>query len=151
MRKAAILLAVLCACNSLLGISDVPQHECESQSDCAANVNRKVCGARQRCVTEFRVTGADPTLGLTLREQPRVADNVVGEAADGTTLGIVCQTNRGDQAEGKTQLDQNNQPTDIPFTTWDEVDDNSWVYDWYMSTPKIVQGYSPGIDHCPGE
>lgn len=150
-RKGAILLAVLCACNSLLGIDDVPEHECETTADCAGNVNRKACGQHQRCVTISHVANADPTIGATIRTEPRIAqETVVRSDLNGTALGIVCQTNHGAQAEGKTQTDDHNNPTNIPFTTWDKTDEDYWIYDWYTTTGKIMDGYSEHIDHCPG-
>ena len=151
MCKITILLVRLCACNAVLGIDNVPQQECENNIDCADNVNNKTCASHFRCVVQYQVTGADVQYGLSRRELPRADSAYRGSLPNGATLDIVCQTSHGAQADGRTLYDDNNQPTDLPFTTWDQLDDGSWVYDWYTNTLKIVQGYSPQIDHCPGE
>jgi surface antigen len=90
----------------------------------------------------YQVTGAD-SQGLAIQSQPHV-NHVVGWASNGTTLYVVCQTKYGDQVDGRTQYGH-------PFTTWDKLDDGTWVYDWYMNTPTVAtNGYSPGISPCAG-
>lgn len=147
MRWLAALLLGLTACTAVLGIEDVPEHECQTNIDCAGNQLNRTCSSLLRCVAEYQVLGGSP---LNKRTEPTLGDNIVGGAPVGTTLGIVCQTALGDQVDGRTMRDENNQPVG-PFKTWDRLDDNTYVYDGYMNTPRVIQGYSPGIKHCPGE
>jgi hypothetical protein len=88
----------------------------------------------------YQVTGATSP-GLAVQSQPG-PNHVVGWVQNGTTLQIVCQTNHGAQVDGAVQYGR-------PFTTWDELIDGNYVYDWYMDTPVVAtNGYSPGIDPC---
>lgn len=90
----------------------------------------------------YQVTGADSS-GLAVQSQPHV-DHVVDYVPDGTTLYVQCQTNHGDQVDGRTLNGK-------PFTTWDQISGGDWVYDWYMNTPEVgANGYSPGIPACAG-
>lgn len=92
--------------------------------------------------TPYQVTGAD-SQGLAVQSQPHI-NHVIRYVPNGTTLYVVCQTKYGDQVDGRTQYGR-------PFTTWDRLDDGTWVYDWYMNTPTVAtNGYSPGIAPCPG-
>jgi surface antigen len=90
----------------------------------------------------YQVTGAD-SQGLAIQSQPHV-NHVIRYVPNGTTLYVVCQTKYGDQVDGRTQYGR-------PFTTWDQLADGTWVYDWYMNTPTVgTNGYSPGISPCSG-
>jgi GH25 family lysozyme M1 (1,4-beta-N-acetylmuramidase) len=92
--------------------------------------------------TPYQVTGADAS-GLAIQSQPHV-NHVIRYVPNGTTLYVTCQTRYGDQVNGATQYG-------LPFTTWDQLTDGTWVYDWYMNTPTVAtDGYSPGIAHCAG-
>lgn len=150
MRGLVALLLGLSACNAVLGIEDVPLDECQTSIDCAGNELYKTCSPALRCVAEYQVITGDGG-PVNKRDQPNLQGHVKELVPTGATLGIVCQTAHGDQVDGRVEHDQNNQPTSIPFKTWDLLDDDTWVYDGYMTTPRIVQGYSPGIKHCPGE
>lgn len=133
----------LCGCNALLGIQDKSSHDCEDNSDCAGSEGEPACGSGSPCATEYEVKGTD-SHGLAVQSQPHV-DHVLRYVPDGTRLRVVCQTAHGDPVPdpGVTQ--------DPPFTTWDQLDDGTWVYDWYMTTPPHdVNGYSPGIPPCTG-
>jgi hypothetical protein len=89
----------------------------------------------------YQVTGAD-SQGLAVESVPHLG-HLVRWATNGTTLNVTCQVNNGDQADGRTQYGR-------PFTTWDELTDGNFVYDWYMNTPTVAtDGYSPGMPHCP--
>lgn len=90
----------------------------------------------------YRVTGGD-SQGLAIQSQPHV-NHVLSYAANGTTLYVQCQTNHGDQVDSRAYNGK-------PYTTWDQLTDGTWVYDWYMNTPTIgSNGYSPGIPACSG-
>lgn len=90
----------------------------------------------------YQVTGTDST-GLAVQSQPHVG-HVVEYVPNGTTLNVVCQTIHGDQVDDRTF-------NGTPFTTWDQISDGNWVYDWYMTTPTVnSNGYSPGIPTCSG-
>lgn len=92
--------------------------------------------------TPYQVTGVDSG-GLAIQSQPH-ANHVLRYVPNGTTLYVTCQTVHGDQVDGKVYNGK-------PFTTWDQLNDGTWVYDWYMNTPTIgSDGYSPGIAHCSG-
>lgn len=147
MRWLAASLLGLAGCTAVLGIEDVPEHECQTNIDCAGNELNRTCSSLLRCVAEYQVLGGGP---LNKREQPFLDAHIVDDAQVGATLGIVCQTALGDQVDGRTMRDENNQPVG-PFKTWDRLDDNTYVYDGFMNTPRVVQGYSPGIKHCSGE
>jgi hypothetical protein len=95
---------------------------------------------------QYSVTGTDSS-GL--------ADFTGGPAGNGgsfdhyiannTPLIVVCQTRLGAQEDGRTQYGR-------AFTTWDQLDDGSFVYDWYMNTPVVqTNGYSTGIHSCVGD
>ena len=93
-------------------------------------------------VQPYQVTGVD-SQGLAVQSQPHV-NHVIRYVPNGTTLYVSCQTKYGDQVDGHTQYNR-------PFTTWDQLSDGTWVYDWYMNTPTVAtNGYSPGIPACPG-
>lgn len=147
MRWLAASLLALTACNAVLGIDEDPLHECETNIDCAGKELNRTCSSLLRCVAEYQVLGGGP---LNKRAHPTLDADILGDAPVGATLGIVCQTARGEQVNDRTMRDENNQPTG-PFTTWDRLDDDTYVYDGYMNTPRVVLGYSPGIQHCPGE
>ena len=147
MRWLAASLLGLAACNAVLGIEEDPLHECQTNLDCAGNELNRTCSSLLRCVAEYQVLGSSP---LNKRERPFLDAEIRGGAPVGSTLGIVCQTALGEQVDGRTMRDENNQPVG-PFTTWDRLDDDTYVYDGLMNTPRVVQGYSPGIKHCPGE
>ncbi|HEX3481320.1 MAG TPA: hypothetical protein VHT91_40180 [Kofleriaceae bacterium] len=149
MRGLVVLLLGLTACNAVLGIEDVPLYECQTNLDCAGNELNQTCSSLSRCVAEYQVVTGDGG-PVHKRVHPNLQGDVKEDVPTGATLGIVCQTAHGDQVDGRVAVDQNNQPTSIPFKTWDLLDDDLWVYDGYMTTPRIVQGYSPGIKHCPG-
>ncbi|MCH5677886.1 GH25 family lysozyme [Streptomyces gilvus] len=92
--------------------------------------------------TPFKVTGVD-SAGLAVQSQPH-ANHVMTFAPAGATLHVSCQTNHGDQVDGRTMNGR-------AFTTWDRLSDGNWVYDWYLNTPAVgANGYSPGIAPCPG-
>jgi hypothetical protein len=94
-----------------------------------------------RASTTYQVSGAD-SQGLAIQGDWHV-NHVIRFVPNGTSLNVVCQVNFGDQVDGRTQYGH-------AFTTWDELSDNTWVYDWYMNTPVVgTDGYSPGIPHCP--
>ena len=149
MRWLAASLLGLCACNAVLGIEEDPLHECQTNLDCAGNALNRTCSSLLRCVAEYQVITGDGG-PVNKREQPHLQATVRGDVPTGATLGIVCQTALGDQVDGRMMRDENNQPAG-PFTTWDRLDDDTYVYDGLMNTPRVVQGYSPGIKHCPGE
>lgn len=89
-----------------------------------------------------QVTGTDSS-GLAVQSQPHV-NHVIRWVGNGTTLYVACQTVRGDQVDGRVYNGH-------AFTTWDELTDGTYVYDWYMTTPTVgTDGYSPGIPHCSG-
>ncbi|MGH3830481.1 MAG: CHAP domain-containing protein [Pseudonocardiaceae bacterium] len=91
----------------------------------------------------YQVTGANSN-GLANFSEPRVNSRFLGWKPNGTTLYVVGQSNHGDQSDGRTQYGR-------PFTTWDQLADGTWVYDWYMNTPVVATtGYSPGINPCSG-
>ena len=143
MRASAILFVGLCGCNALIGIGDMSSHGCEDNGDCAGTGSEPACGSGAQCATEYQVKGTD-SMGLAVQSQPHV-DHVLRWVQNGTRLRVVCQTAHGDLVHdpGVTQ--------DPPFTTWDQLDDGTWVYDWYMTTPPHAEGgYSPGIPPCPG-
>lgn len=99
------------------------------------------CVAPPPTAHPYQVTGAD-SQGLAVQALPHIG-NVLRWAHNGTTLNVVCQVNNGDQADGRTQYGR-------PFRTWDQLNDGTFVYDWYMNTPTVAtDGYSPGIAHCP--
>ncbi|WP_073948053.1 M23 family metallopeptidase [Streptomyces kebangsaanensis] len=90
----------------------------------------------------YQVTGAD-SQGLAVQSEPHV-NHVLRYVPNGTSLNVSCQINNGDQVDGKVYNGR-------PFTTWDQLADGTWVYDWYMNTPTVgADGYSPGIPHCGG-
>jgi hypothetical protein len=90
----------------------------------------------------YRVTGAD-SKGLAVQSEPHV-NHVIRWVPNGTTLHIVCQTDHGDWVDDRWQYGRH-------FTTWDQLADGTWVYDWYANTPPVdPSGYSPGIPPCPG-
>lgn len=92
--------------------------------------------------TPHQVTGVD-SAGLAVQSQPHV-NHVLRYAANGATLYLTCQTVHGDQADNAVYNGK-------PFTTWDQLSDGTWVYDWYMNTPTVAaSGYSPGIAPCAG-
>jgi hypothetical protein len=145
MRWAPVSLVALCACSSILQIEDTPAQECTTDNDCQHNIVAKTCSqSALACVTTSRVLRADE--GLYKRDQPHLTARTLGVVSNGTLLSILCQTRHGDQA-----LDKTEQTTLKPFTTWDLLDDGTWVYDWYMDTPTVNQGYSTGIEPCPGD
>ncbi|MCO5991709.1 helix-turn-helix transcriptional regulator [Actinoallomurus spadix] len=92
----------------------------------------------------YAVTGAD-SKGLAIQTEPHV-DHVLHYVPNGTSLHVVCQTNHGDWVAEDDRWQYGRH-----FTTWDRLTDGTWVYDWYMTTPRVEQsGYSPGISPCPG-
>jgi hypothetical protein len=98
----------------------------------------------------YQVTGTDNS-GLAELTRPYVSgvnnSTFIRYVPSGTTLLIVCQTRNGGQADGRTQYGR-------PFTTWDMLQDGSYVYDWYMNTPTVqTDGYSHaiGIPACVGD
>ncbi|GAA4633108.1 hypothetical protein GCM10023196_069350 [Actinoallomurus vinaceus] len=92
----------------------------------------------------YKVTAAD-SKGLAVQTEPHVG-HVVHYVPNGTTLHVVCQTNHGDWVK-----EDNRWLYGRHFTTWDQLADGTWVYDWYTNTPRIdPSGYSPGISPCPG-
>lgn len=66
-----------------------------------------------------------------MQSQPHV-DHVLRWVQNGTRLRVVCQTAHGDLVRdpGVTQ--------EPPFTTWDQLDDGTWVYDWYPGIGMTV-------------
>ncbi|WP_345350636.1 helix-turn-helix transcriptional regulator [Actinoallomurus liliacearum] len=92
----------------------------------------------------YKVTGADSD-GLAVQTEPHV-NHVLHYVPNGTTLHVVCQTNHGDWVKEDDRWQYGRH-----FTTWDRLADGTWVYDWYMTTPRVdASGYSPGISPCPG-
>ncbi len=88
------------------------------------------------------MTGAD-SAGLAVQSEPHI-NHVLRWVHNGTTLYAVCQTNHGDWVDNVWQYGRH-------FTTWDQLEDGTWVYDWYLTTPTVASdGYSPGIPHCAG-
>jgi hypothetical protein len=108
---------------------------------CFVDPNTDKCVAPPPTAHPYQVTGAD-SQGLAVQALPHIG-NVLRWAHNGTTLDVVCQVNNGDQADGRTQYGR-------PFRTWDQLNDGTFVYDWYMNTPTVAtDGYSPGMAHCP--
>jgi hypothetical protein len=108
---------------------------------CFIDPSTDKCVAPPPTAHAYQVTGAD-SQGLAVQALPHIG-NVLRWAHNGTTLSVVCQVNNGDQADGRTQYGR-------PFRTWDQLNDGTFVYDWYMNTPTVAtDGYSPGIAHCP--
>ena len=140
MRASVILIVSLCGCDMLLGIGDKPSQNCEDNGDCAKPGGEPPCGAGSQCATEYQVKGTD-SKGLAVQSQPHV-DHVLRYVQNGTWLRVVCQTAHGDAVPDPGVT------TDPPFTTWDQLDDGTWVYDWYLTTPNLMGGYSPGIPPC---
>lgn len=92
----------------------------------------------------YAVTGADGK-GLAIQTEAHV-DHVLHYVPNGTTLHVVCQADHGDWV-----ADDDRWQYGRHLTTWDRLTDGTWVYDWYMTTPRVEQsGYSPGISPCPG-
>jgi GH25 family lysozyme M1 (1,4-beta-N-acetylmuramidase) len=90
----------------------------------------------------YQVTGTN-SAGLAVQSRPHI-NHVVAYVPDGTTLSVLCQTNHGDQVDGRTS-------NGVPFTTWDQISGGNWVYDWYLNTPLVgADGYSAGIPACSG-
>src|SRR5262249_46237418 len=94
----------------------------------------------------YQVTGADSN-GLADMTKP-FGKGVNGSAfikwfPNGTSLRVKCQAANGGQVDGRVMNGH-------AFTTWDNLTDGTWVYDWYMNTPLVgSDGYSPGLAHCP--
>lgn len=93
----------------------------------------------------YQVTGAD-SQGLANLTKPYTGgtngSQLLRWFANGTNLTVVCQVNNGEQEDGRTQYGH-------AFTTWDQLSDGTYVYDWYMNTPTVAtNGYSPGIPAC---
>jgi hypothetical protein len=88
----------------------------------------------------YQVTGTD-SAGLAVHSVPALG-GVLRWVPNGTSLTVSCQINDGAQVDGRTRNGQ-------PFTTWDQLTDGTWVYDWYMTTPVVGNdGFSPGMPHC---
>jgi hypothetical protein len=88
----------------------------------------------------YQVTGTD-SAGLAVHSVPALG-GVLQWVPNGTSLTVSCQINDGAQVDGRTRNGQ-------PFTTWDQLTDGTWVYDWYMTTPVVgSDGFSPGMPHC---
>jgi hypothetical protein len=97
-----------------------------------------------KTATVYRVTGAD-SRGLAIQSQPHI-NHVIRYVPNGTPLHVACQTNHGDWVAEDDRWQYGRH-----FTTWDQLTDGTWVYDWYTDTPRVDQsGYSPGISPCPG-
>ncbi|MFJ9448237.1 S1 family peptidase [Kitasatospora sp. NPDC101235] len=58
------------------------------------------------------------------------AESIIG---NGTSVNVVCETN-GPAVDG------------YPYTVWDRLDDGTWVYGYYLTTPG--DGFTPALKHC---
>jgi hypothetical protein len=146
MRWMATWLVALSACSSILQIDDTPSRECNTDVDCRSYRFPRSCSMRVfQCVTVAPVMNADDE--LYERESPHLDSlHLQSTIPNGTLVSVVCQTRHGDQSRGHLERTTGN-----PFTTWDLLDDGYWVYDWYVNTQTVVNGYSDGIDPCPGD
>ena len=88
----------------------------------------------------YLVTGTDSS-GLAVHSLPQLG-GITRWVPNGTALNVVCQINDGAQTDGRTMSGR-------PFTTWDQLSDGTFVYDWYMTTPVVgADGFSQGMLPC---